>query len=43
MGGRIDIEADHVRQLGGKLRVVRQFEGSDAVRRSLQGDGDLLA
>ena len=37
MGRRIDIEADDVAELVGELRVVRQLEGADAVRRELVG------
>src|SRR5206468_6757565 len=33
MGGRLDVEADDILELLGELRVVRQFEHSDAVRR----------
>jgi hypothetical protein len=32
VGGRIDIEADDVPELFGKLRVVRQLEGPNAMR-----------
>src|SRR5262249_5500779 len=32
MGGRIDVEADDVLEFLGKLRVIRQLEGPDAVR-----------
>ena len=42
MGGRIDVEADDVLELLGELRVVRQLEGPDAVRRELVGLQDAL-
>ena len=42
MGGRIDVEADDVLELLGKLRVVRQLERADAVRRELVGLQDAL-
>jgi DNA-binding MltR family transcriptional regulator len=35
MGGRINVEADDILEFLGKLRVVRQLEGPDAVRREL--------
>lgn len=37
MGGRIDIEADDVFEFLGELRVVRQLERADAMRRELVG------
>ena len=37
MGGRIDVEANDIPELVGELRVVRQLEGSDAVRGKLVG------
>src|SRR5262245_63448962 len=37
MGGRIDIEADDVFEFLGKVRIVRQLEGADAMRRKLVG------
>ena len=37
MGGRIDIEADDVFEFLGELRVVRQLERADAMRRDLVG------
>jgi hypothetical protein len=43
MGGRIDVEADDVFELFGELRVVRQFERSDAVRHELVGLEDALS
>ena len=42
MGGRIDVEADDVLELLGELRVVRQLERSDAMRRELVGLKDAL-
>lgn len=41
MGGRIDIEADDVLEFLGELRVVRQLERTDAMRRELVGFEDL--
>jgi hypothetical protein len=32
VGGRIDIEPDHVLQSLGELRVAGEFEGADAVQ-----------
>jgi hypothetical protein len=32
MGGRIDIEAADVADLGGELRILGKLEGTDAVR-----------
>ena len=37
MGGRIDVEADDVLELVGELRIVRQLERPDPVRRELMG------
>src|SRR5262249_33662266 len=37
VGGRVDVEADDVPELRGELRVVRQLERPDAVRRELVG------
>jgi hypothetical protein len=37
VGRRVDIKADHVSELLGELRVVRQLERPDAVRRELVG------
>jgi hypothetical protein len=37
MGRRIDVEADDVFEFLGELRVVRQFERADAMRRELVG------
>src|SRR3984893_7085433 len=37
MGGRIDVEADDVFEFLGELRVVRQLERADAMRRELVG------
>ena len=37
MGGRIDVEADDVFELLGKLRIIRQLERTDAMRRQLVG------
>src|SRR5215204_790448 len=42
MLGRIDIEADDIPQLGGKLRVVRQLEGAHPVRLEAVRRPDLL-
>ena len=42
MGGRIDVEADDVLELLGELRVVRQLERADAMRRELVGLEDAL-
>ena len=42
VGGRIDVEADHVLELLGELRIVRQLERADAVRRELVGIEDAL-
>ena len=42
VGRRIDIEADDIPELVGELRVVRQLEGPDAVRRELVGIEDAL-
>src|SRR5437870_4049220 len=42
MGGRIDIEADDVLEFLGELRVVRQLERTDAMRRELVGFEDTL-
>jgi hypothetical protein len=32
VGGRIDIQADDVADLGGELRIVGKLEGADPVR-----------
>jgi hypothetical protein len=32
VGGRVDIEADHIPELRGELRILRQLERPDAVR-----------
>jgi hypothetical protein len=37
MGGWIDVEADDVFEFLGELRVVRQLERADAMRRELVG------
>ena len=37
MGGRINVEADDILELLGELRVRRQLERADAVRRELVG------
>ena len=42
MGGRIDVEADNVFELLGELRVRRQLERADAMRRELVGLEDTL-
>ena len=42
MGGRIDVEADDIRELLGEPRVRRQLERADAVRRELVGFKDTL-
>src|SRR3979409_2339582 len=42
MGGRIDVEADDVFEFLGELRVVRQLERADAMRRELVGLEDTL-
>ena len=42
VGGRIDVEADDVLELLGELRVVRQLERADAMRRELVGLEDAL-
>jgi hypothetical protein len=42
MGGRIDVEADNVLELVGELRIVRQLECPDAMRRELVGLEDAL-
>jgi hypothetical protein len=42
MGGRIDLEADDVFEFLGELRVVRQLERADAMRRELVGLKDTL-
>ena len=42
MGGRIDVEADDVFELLGELRVRRQLERADAMRRELVGLEDTL-
>jgi hypothetical protein len=41
-GGRIDMETDHIPELVGELRIVRQFERPDTVRRELVGLEDAL-
>jgi hypothetical protein len=42
VGRRIDVEADHVLELFGELRVVGQLERADAVRREPVGLEDTL-
>ena len=42
MGRRVDIEADHVADLGGELRVAAELEGAQPVRRQAVGAPDLL-
>ena len=42
MGGRIDVEADDIRELLGELRVRRQLERADTMRRQLVGFKDAL-
>ena len=42
MGGRIDVEADDIRELLDEFRVRRQLERADAVRRELVGFKDTL-
>src|SRR5271154_1882208 len=42
MGGRIDVEADAVFELLGELRVRRQLECADAMRRELVSLEDTL-
>src|SRR5438105_9637917 len=42
MGGRIDVEADDIRELLGELRVRRQLERAYAMRRELVGFQDTL-
>jgi hypothetical protein len=42
MGGRIDVEADDVFELLGELRVRRQLERADAMRRELVSLEDTL-
>ena len=42
MGGRIDVEADDVFELLGELRVRRQLERADAMRRELVSFEDTL-
>lgn len=42
VGGRIDIETDDVPELLDKLRILRQFERPDAVRRELVSFQDAL-
>src|ERR1700730_13956513 len=42
VGGRIDIETDDVAELLAKLRVLRQFERPDTVRRELVSFQDAL-
>src|ERR1700722_21010678 len=42
VGGRIDIETDDVPELLDKLRVLRQFERPDTVRRELVSFQDAL-
>jgi hypothetical protein len=37
VGGRVDIETDHIPELVGELRIVRQLECPDTVRRELVG------
>ena len=42
MGGRIDVEADDVFGVLGELRVVRQLERADSMRRELVGLEDMF-
>src|SRR6266511_3668002 len=42
MGGRVDIETDHIPELVGELRIVRQLECPDTVRREMVGLKDAL-
>ena len=42
VGGRIDIEAGDVADLGGELRIVGELEGADAVRGQVVGAPDAL-
>src|SRR5262249_38920862 len=37
MGGRIDVETDHIPELFGERRIVRQLERPDTMRRELVG------
>ena len=41
MGRRSDIEADHVLDFGGELRVAAELEGAQPVRRQAVGAPDL--
>jgi hypothetical protein len=42
VGGRIDVETDHVPEFLGELRIVRKLERPDTVRRELVGLEDAL-
>jgi hypothetical protein len=42
MGGRTDVEADHILELLREFRIGRQLEHADAVRRELVGLKDPL-
>src|SRR5258708_1323446 len=42
VGGRVDIETDHIPELVGELRIVRYLECPDTVRRELVGLDDAL-
>jgi hypothetical protein len=42
MGGRIDVEADHILELLREFRIGRQLEHADAMRRELVGLKDPL-
>src|SRR6516162_3948179 len=42
VGGRVDIETDHIPELVGELRIVRQLECPDTMRRELVGLEDAL-
>jgi hypothetical protein len=43
MVGRIDVETDDILELGGEVRIVRQFERANAVRRDPVGFEDALS
>src|SRR5262249_54341379 len=42
MGGRVDVETDHIPELFGERRIVRQLERPDTMRRELVGLEDAL-
>jgi hypothetical protein len=42
VGGKVDIETDHIPELVGELGIVRQLECPDTMRRELVGLEDAL-